>query len=541
MSNRREKYRLGVRLLWDIFPKSYVEGFFLEWTPVIHGESKQLSDFKNAYKEYIDKKTGEKSIILYDSDTIVGRDCIAVDIFELYFAWLSIMVFEWLEENDIRYYYINIEGGDSPEHMRGDAHDFYMYERGRNPVIMQNGIPGWYLSDRDIDGYHVVGGIRRTCNVPQKFINTCYMLGACITLGSYTRDEDTIESIMQAKLNEQGKRIRFLNYSCGSNSDVIVSAINTFHRVLNIKPLAGDILVFFDKDSTLARSLPYLKDRNRRFDIKDAFAEYENVKCFKDNEWYHINKDGNRMVAKFLLDIIDFDERENAEDMIPPVCNKVIDSKENFIAKSLQSYIERVAKERMPFQNTGAIVMNCNPFTKGHLYLVEQARKQVEFLYVFVVEEDKSFFSFKDRVAIAIENCKKFNNVKVLPSGMLMISSYTFAEYFNKDDIQDEKISPISDVNIFGAYIAPFFRIKKRFVGTEPLDNVTRQYNETMKMHLADFGIELIEIDRLQNENNPISATTVRSAIKNGDIVTLKELLPDASYEYLKKHRLLRD
>ena len=187
--------------------------------------------------------------------------------------------------------------------------------------------------------------------------------------------------------------------------------------------------------------------------------------------------------------------------------------------------------------------MNCNPFTKGHLYLVEQARKQVDFLYIFVVEEDKSYFSFNDRFAMAEKNCKRFDNVKVLPSGILMISSYTFAEYFDKDEIQDEKISATTDVNIFGNYIAPFFRIKKRFVGTEPFDNVTRQYNETMKMCLLDFGVELIEIERLKNDsqNRPVSATDVRYAIELGDDNTLRALLPKESYDYLRAHNLLRN
>ena len=45
----------------------------------------------------------------------------------------------------------------------------------------------------------------------------------------------------------------------------------------------------------------------------------------------------------------------------------------------------------------GAIVMNCNPFTLGHRYLVEYAASQVEHLYIFAIEEDKSIFPFVDR------------------------------------------------------------------------------------------------------------------------------------------------
>ena len=40
----------------------------------------------------------------------------------------------------------------------------------------------------------------------------------------------------------------------------------------------------------------------------------------------------------------------------------------------------------------GAVVMNCNPLTLGHRYLIEQALKQCDYLMIFVVQEDKSFF-----------------------------------------------------------------------------------------------------------------------------------------------------
>ena len=44
----------------------------------------------------------------------------------------------------------------------------------------------------------------------------------------------------------------------------------------------------------------------------------------------------------------------------------------------------------------GAIVMNANPFTKGHRYLIEKAAAECGFVYVFVLSEDKSVFSSKD-------------------------------------------------------------------------------------------------------------------------------------------------
>ena len=38
----------------------------------------------------------------------------------------------------------------------------------------------------------------------------------------------------------------------------------------------------------------------------------------------------------------------------------------------------------------GALVMNCDPFTLGHLHVIEQAARECGFVYVFVLSEDRS-------------------------------------------------------------------------------------------------------------------------------------------------------
>ena len=61
--------------------------------------------------------------------------------------------------------------------------------------------------------------------------------------------------------------------------------------------------------------------------------------------------------------------------------------------------------------------MNCNPFTLGHRYLIEQASEKVDHLYVFVVEEDKSFFPFSDRIGLVKKGTADLKNITVKPSG----------------------------------------------------------------------------------------------------------------------------
>ena len=48
----------------------------------------------------------------------------------------------------------------------------------------------------------------------------------------------------------------------------------------------------------------------------------------------------------------------------------------------------------------GVVVMNANPFTMGHRYLLEQAASQVDHLFVIPVKEDVSMFSYEERRAM---------------------------------------------------------------------------------------------------------------------------------------------
>lgn len=184
----------------------------------------------------------------------------------------------------------------------------------------------------------------------------------------------------------------------------------------------------------------------------------------------------------------------------------------------------------------GAAVMNCNPFTKGHRYLIETAAKECDRLYVFVLSEDKSEFSARDRMEMVKLGTADLPNVTVLPTGPYLISSATFPTYFLKDRDSAEQVHCLLDIEIFTRYYAPKFGITRRYVGTEPLSQMTNQYNEALKAYLPQKGIALHEIPRLEQENTPISASAVRAHLQKGELEELEKLLPQTTYEYLKTH-----
>ena len=182
----------------------------------------------------------------------------------------------------------------------------------------------------------------------------------------------------------------------------------------------------------------------------------------------------------------------------------------------------------------GAAVMNCDPFTLGHQYLVETAAKACDHLYIFVLSEDQGHFSAADRLEMVRRGTAHLNNVTVLPTGPYLISSATFPTYFLKDRDQADRIHCQLDVEIFARHFAPAFSITTRFVGTEPLSPLTQQYNGILKSQLPSRGIRVEEIPRLTQGNVPVSASAVRAALAAGDLLAVKNLVPQTTFAYLE-------
>ena len=176
--------------------------------------------------------------------------------------------------------------------------------------------------------------------------------------------------------------------------------------------------------------------------------------------------------------------------------------------------------------------MNCNPFTLGHRYLIEQAAKQVERLFVMVVREDCSLFAYAERKAMVEQGVAHLENVMVIDGSEYAISQATFPTYFLKrlDDAADTQM--LLDLDLFRRHIAPALGATVRFVGTEPTDRLTRRYNQLMHEVLADVR----ETARLEKEGNAVSASRVRKAMEQGDMSTIRQLVPPTTLPYIIAH-----
>lgn len=180
----------------------------------------------------------------------------------------------------------------------------------------------------------------------------------------------------------------------------------------------------------------------------------------------------------------------------------------------------------------GVVVMNCNPFTLGHRYLIEQAAKQVERLFVMVVREDCSLFAYAERKAMVEQGVAHLKNVTVIDGSEYAISQATFPTYFLKrlDDATDTQM--LLDLDLFRRHIAPALGATVRFVGTEPTDRLTRRYNQLMHEVLTDVR----ETARLEKEGNAVSASRVRKAMEQGDMSKIRQLVPPTTLPYIIAH-----
>lgn len=183
----------------------------------------------------------------------------------------------------------------------------------------------------------------------------------------------------------------------------------------------------------------------------------------------------------------------------------------------------------------GAVVINANPFTLGHRALVEHAAASSERLLVFVVEHDASFFPFTDRFRLVQEGVSHLDNVVVLPSTRYIISASTFPSYFLKESEVGEVEHALLDAEIFVRWFVPYFSIVKRYVGEEPTDQTTANYNAALRKVLPP-ACEVEVIPRKQAEGAVISASTVRRALKNGDWSSIEKSVPQTTYQYLQAH-----
>lgn len=420
----------------------------------------------------------------------------------------------------------------------------YVTEIGKIPQVIEKGSL-FRHEDYTSKYVNVIEGQRIVCYQPENYTRTIHIYGRCGAFGYAVEDKNSLPSQIQLQLNNQGiKDVRIVNHGLWGGEDE-----NLEHNFLNdcVGYKEGDIVLFYLKHID-KRLLRHWEDAGVIYkEITHEWHSYPEAPwCFYDRPG-HMNHIGYQNVAKIITtDLIrqnfaakPVDESQYASFNSEHLKAYLKKNNNSDFYKEINEYTSSILKEfplTDEIKECGSIVMNCNPFTKGHRYLIEFAAKQVDRLYIFVVKEDKSFFKYEDRLEMVKQGTADLKNVVVVSSGKFIISSLTFPEYFMKDYVKEKNFDVSMDVETFCKHIAPPLNIKNRFAGEEPFDPVTLNYNENMRRILPKYGMEFCEIPRLAlDEKRVINATEVRRLLKERDFETIKEYVPETTVRILQE------
>lgn len=399
--------------------------------------------------------------------------------------------------------------------------ELYQLEDYKNGIVQRELGEGWCKGRyQDMNGKYckMRNGRRITCYQPEEYIGTIYFLGPCIIFGAFTEDKYTIESYLQKKLLETGFFYRVENLASPLRWDSELEG-----RLTEIgEYTTNDIVVYLSQAGEVAGI--------QNCSLWDMYENNHVSPDWVTNYYVHCNSKVNQILANDIFELLKSSLSGNMR-RNTIYFNFQNTMKEYIYYKYLNKYFEFFEYEK--YNTIGAIVMNCNPFSKGHRYLIEQAQRRVEFLIVFVVEEDASIFSFEERYWLVCEGVKDLDNILVVPSGEFILSRNNFEEYFTKVETELIRMNAEYDIRMFADYIAKPLHITHRFAGEELTDRVTHIYNEEMKRILPSKGISFVEIPRKRIRGEAVSASKVREYLKCGEYDKAVELLPKTTRSIL--------
>ncbi len=202
--------------------------------------------------------------------------------------------------------------------------------------------------------------------------------------------------------------------------------------------------------------------------------------------------------------------------------------------RGITKYCETLEKQVVEGDKICGLVMNLNPITLGHEYLISKASAENDVVHLMIVKEDKSVFPYDVRLNLLKQVTKKYNNVVIHDGSDYCISSATFPTYFIKSKEDVPSIYAKLDLNIYGTYLAKALKINRRYIGEEPYSKTTNMYNEVMKEVLPKYDIEVVEVKRKSVDDDIISASKVRELLKHGDVYSVEKYLPIETLEFLK-------
>ena len=321
-----------------------------------------------------------------------------------------------------------------------------------------------------------------------------------VSLSEISPRDTRTQAQMDALLEQEGiRRDRNLDYSCGVFDDgKLIACGSSFHNTLRCLAVSSD----HRGEGLMNQVVSHLMERQVNLGNSHVFlyTKVKNERIFKDLGFYEIARVDGSLV--FL---------ENRRD-------------------GFARYLRSLEKTRRDGK-CAAVVMNANPFTLGHRYLIETAARENDFVHLFLLSEEAGPIPFAVRKKLVQAGVADLGNVIFHESGPYIISSATFPSYFLRDEDDAILAHARLDLAVFEK-IAAALNLSARYVGEEKSSHVTALYDRTMAELLPRMGLTFREIPRLQADGEIVSASTVRQAIHDGRLEDYRQLLPQTTYDY---------
>ena len=320
-------------------------------------------------------------------------------------------------------------------------------------------------------------------------------------LGEIRRDDCRSMEQLKGLLQKNGLSLDAnLDYTCGvfDESYQLIATGSTFENTLRCFAVEQ----IHRGEGLLNQIVSHLMERQGQRGLTHLFVytKVESESFFQDLGFYEIARVENTL--SFL---------ENRRNGFSSFCKKLGGTREE--------------------GSSAAIVMNANPFTLGHQYLVEYAAGENDVVHLFVLSEEKSLIPFQARWQMVRDGVAHVENVICHPTGPYLISTTTFPSYFLRDEALVIRSHAQLDLEMFVS-IARALGVTARYVGEEPFSQVTGIYNQVMSQQLPKRGIRFIEVARRRESGQVISASVVRQVIRDGNMEKLRGMVPSTTWNF---------
>ncbi|MBR1730487.1 MAG: hypothetical protein IJ728_13300 [Selenomonadaceae bacterium] len=303
----QDKEEIFPPIYWDIINDESAKEFFGDKKKIlissIYGN---LEGFYERFKNMLDITifddkilekylAGEFDMLIYGAEVWSETPTMKYLAKDIYTFMLNIQVRRYLESKNISYYVVGYKG--TPI-VNINQKIEYIETKVKSKTIF-GGIYDDYNIFADAhneDIWNLTGGIRRTVGNPKKFERTIHIFGPCLATGWFSKDSATIESILQRKINQNNISCKVVNY--GYRAALTSRDINLFYILMDKNFHEGDIVILL---GILEKNIPQ-NENNNHFYIEDIFNRFEirDRKIFADQYLFHVNSEGDEVIAEFL-------------------------------------------------------------------------------------------------------------------------------------------------------------------------------------------------------------------------------------------------